>query len=151
MKRILALDPGVNGGIAWRDENGITQAEPMPEGMSAQADFIRRVAAANPGIVAVLERTGTYMPGNSGVAAATFARHCGALEAMLYCIGIPAEQVTPQRWQKHFGTLPKEKPERKRAIKEIMARRYPHLTVTLKVADALALLTFYAETKGDHD
>jgi hypothetical protein len=145
--KFISIDPGQSGGIAWTDSDGITQCQPMPNGMTEQADFIRSLAS--PGSKCVMEHVGYYRPGNSGVAAATFARHCGALEAMLYCMGIPAEQVTPQKWMKHFGTLPKDKKERKHAIRELMARRYPHLTVTLKVADALGLLTFYAETKGE--
>jgi hypothetical protein len=144
--RLIAIDPGQSGGIAW-NEDDIVHAEPMPEGMTAQIDKLRSLR--RPGIqVSVMERTGTYVPGNSGVAAATFARHCGNLEAALYCYGIPTEQVTPQKWMKHFGALPKEKKLRKHAIRELMARRYPHLTMTLKTADALALFTYYMETKG---
>ena len=151
--KLIAIDPGQSGGIAW-NEDGIVHAEPMPEGMTAQIErlrelqFLDRLIPARFSCVAVMERTGTYMPGNSGVAAATFARHCGNLEAALYCHGIPTEQVTPQKWQKHYGALPKDKKERKHAIREMMARRYPHLTVTLKTADALALFTYYMETKG---
>lgn len=138
---ILAIDPGASGGIAWTDGT-VTQVANMPEGMTAQADMLRGLKANNPGMVAVMEKTGTYMPGNSGPAAATFARHCGHLEAILYCLGIPVEQIAPGVWQKALGALPKEKPERKRAIKELMARRYPTQTVTLKTADALGILTW---------
>lgn len=148
MKPILAIDPGASGGVAWVDSCGMTMTQPMPEGMTAQVDFVRSLVASFPGLTATLERTGTYMPGNSGPAAATFARHCGSLETCLYCLGVPTVQVTPQRWQKHFGALPKEKPERKRSIKELMSRRYPHLTVTLKTADALGILTYAIETSG---
>jgi hypothetical protein len=140
----LAIDPGANGGFAWRDGEGIVQAEPMPDGMTAQIDKLREIAAHNRGIEATIERVGTYMPGNSGPAAATFARHCGALDAALYCLGIPADRPTPQRWMKATGTWPKDKMERKHAIRDAMQRRHPHLRVTLKTGDALALLG-YAE------
>lgn len=138
--RIVAIDPGVSGGIAWTDSDGIVQSVPMPEGLSAQADFIRSIKTAE--TIAVMEKTGTYKPGNSGVAAATFARHCGNLEAILYVLGISTEQVAPQTWMKSLGALPKEKPDRKRAIKEWAARCYPHLSVTLKTADSLAILAW---------
>jgi hypothetical protein len=147
MKPILAIDPGVNGGIAWTGADGIIQATKMPDGMTETIDFLRTLSIGNSSRC-ILERTGTYQPGNSGPSAATFARHCGHLEAALYCLGVPTVQVTPQRWQKHFGALPKEKPERKRSIKELMSRRYPHLTVTLKTADALGILTYAIETSG---
>jgi hypothetical protein len=142
MKRILAIDPGASGGLAWTSLDTI-QSMPMPDGMTAQADQIREIAVLHPGIEAVVERVGTYRPGNSGPAAATFARHCGHLDAILYMAGIPVRwNPTPQTWMKSMGALPKDKMERKRAIKELMARRYPHLTVTLKTADALGILTW---------
>lgn len=139
---ILAIDPGAGGGLAWVGYDLTVQCQPMPDGMTAQADLIRAIKLATPETEVVLEKTGTYQPGNSGPSAAKFARHCGHLEAICYCIGIPTEQVAPGVWQKALGALPKEKPERKRAIKELMARRYPRLEVTLKTADALGILTW---------
>jgi hypothetical protein len=148
-RKLLAIDPGTSGGFAFRDDEGIVTAEPMPDGMTAQADRLREIAFANRGIHAVVERVGCYMPGNSGPSAATFARHCGHLEAAMYCCGIPvAYNPTPQRWMKYLGTWPKDKMERKRAIKEWAQRRYPHLTVTLKTADALALLAWAEQQEG---
>ena len=142
---ILAIDPGIGGGFAFTQE-GAAFCHSMPEGMSAQADFIRGLVAYQNDLKAVMERTGTYKKGNSGPASVTFARHCGNLEAILYCFGIPTVQVLPKKWQQHFGTMPKDKQERKRAIKELMARRYPALSVTLKTADALAIWTYAQET-----
>ena len=143
MTSILAIDPGASGGLAWMDEYGVIHAVPMPdEGMTAQIDQIRAIHAQTPIGQAILEKTGGYMPGNSGPAAACFARHCGQLEAALYCLGIPTEQVAPQKWQKALGTWPSDKQERKRSIRDAMQRRYPHLAVTLKTADALAILTW---------
>lgn len=146
MNPLLGVDPGASGGLAWIDQEGQTHAEPMPEGMSAQADRLRKLAAEIPGLVAIIEKVGTYIPGNSGPATATFARHCGHLEAICYTLGIPTEQVAPSVWQKALGDLPKDKPERKRAIREHMARRFPALSVTLKTADALGILVWAKET-----
>ena len=141
MELIIAIDPGVSGGIAWIDD-GVVRCAPMPEGMTEQADLIRSLSIQCHCWVVVMERVGTYRPGNSGPAAATFARHCGHLEAILYMCGISTEQVTPNKWMSSIGTWPKDKQERKKAIREAMARRYPHLKVTLKVADALGILTY---------
>jgi len=141
---MIAIDPGAGGGIAWRDRDGAAQAVPMPEGMAAQVDAMRGLVAALPaGVGAVVERVGGYMPGNSGPAAATFARHCGHVEAALYCLGVPLlAWPTPQKWMRELGAWPKEKGDRKRAIKEWAARRFPRLRVTLATADALALLVW---------
>lgn len=147
---IIAIDPGASGGIAWTDrETGGADAAPMPDGMTAQIDFLRAlVAEARPGL-AVVERVGTFVPGDSPVAAARFARHCGWLEATLYALGVPVRQVPPATWMRGvFGaSLPKDKAARKRAIKEEVQRRFPALPITLKTADALGLLE-YARMRG---
>ena len=141
MTPILAIDPGASGGLAWRTPDGIVHAEPMPDGMTAQVDRLRALAAGLPGLTAVMEKVGTYVPGNHVGSACTFARHCGHLEAALYALGIPFTEVAPRVWMRKLGTLPKDKAERKRAIREEMQRRFPGLEVTLKTADALALLS----------
>jgi hypothetical protein len=148
MKPIIAIDPGASGGLAWTDREGATHAERMPEGMTAQADRLRSLAAELPGAVAVMEKTGGYMPGNSGPAAAAFGRHCGHLDAILYMAGLPASAVAPGVWMRALGELPKDKADRKRAIRESMQRRFPALAVTMKTADALGILTWAMERRG---
>jgi hypothetical protein len=149
MTTILAIDPGASGGMAWLAD-GIVYAAPMPEGMTAQVDFIRAIEAQDLRLTAIIENVGHYMPGNSGPAAATFARHCGHMEAALYCLGVPTEKpVAPQTWQKALGPFDKDKATRKRQIKEAMARKYPHISVTLKTADALGILTWYIEHRKE--
>ena len=140
MKPILCIDPGEDsGGLALLNREGNVEAFPMRDGMTEQIDAIRHIAATNPGIMAVLEKVGFHRPGNSAVSTAKFARHCGHLEAALYTWGIPYTEVSPAVWMRALGTLPKDKADRKRAIKEIVARRFPHLTITLKTSDALGI------------
>ncbi len=142
MKAVLAIDPGVSGGLAWVDGDGLVHAESMPDGMTATVDRLRELAVAMPGVVAVIEKVGHWMPGDHPNAATKFARHCGQIEATLYALGIPFTDVAPGVWMKCLGALPKEKADRKRMIREQMARRYPHLHVTLDTADALGLLVW---------
>lgn len=155
---IIAIDPGASGGIAWSDTEGGVHAEPMPDGMTAQCDRLRSIVAEMGNRCAILEKVGGYMPGNSGPAAATFARHCGHIEAALYCFAVPTQQVSPSVWQRalgfgvaRFGPVADKqaaKAQNKRDIRDAMQRRYPHLTVTLKTADALAILTWATEKGG---
>jgi hypothetical protein len=143
---LLAIDPGASGGFALLDPDGVLRTFPMPDGMTAQVDLLREILGqVGRPMSAVMERTGLWMPGDHPNSAARFARHCGHLEAALYALGIAAEQVAPGVWMKALGELPKEKPDRKRAIRELMARRYPHLDVTLRTADALGILTWRLE------
>lgn len=164
----IAIDPGASGGIAWRDNDGATYAIPMPDGMTAQVDALREIVAVNPGITATVEQVGGYMPGNAGPGAVKFARHCGHLEAALYCMGVSVSEVPPSKWMVALGHgvgkyLPAgckdmAEKERKRAraaavrlnknaIKEHMARLHPHIAVTLKTSDALGILA-WAEKGG---
>lgn len=140
MKSILCIDPGASGGFALVGQFGIIDAFPMPEGMTSQIEVIRTIAVNHIGIHAVVEKVGFHRPGNSAVSTAKFARHCGHIEAALYSAGIPFEEVSPTVWMKALGALPADKTARKNAIKEIAARRFPHLTVTLKTADALGMM-----------
>jgi hypothetical protein len=137
---MIAIDPGASGGLAYVDD-GIVQAVAMPEGMTEQIDLIRRLASEGHH-ECIMENVGFHMPGNSATATAKFARHCGHLEAACYAYGISVQYVAPQKWQREIGTFSKDKRERKAQIKEAMARLYPHLTVTLKTADALGIFTW---------
>ena len=139
--KVLSIDPGAGGAIVYRDEDGIVTAIKMPEGMTGLCDKLRELAA-NGYTSAIVERVGTYVPGNSGPAAASFARHCGQLDAAIYLNGIAIiANPTPGQWMKRIG-VPRfeEKPDRKRWLKEWAQRRFPSLTVTLVTADALAML-----------
>jgi len=142
MNPILCIDPGASGGLAIFDTYNDVAAWSMPEGMTAQIDAIRAASAENPNLTAVIEKVGFHRPGNSAVSTAKFARHCGHLEAALYSVGVPFEEVAPGVWMKALGALPADKTARKNAIKEQVARRFPHLDVTLKTADALGMLVW---------
>ena len=136
---ILSIDPGQSVGLAYIDQDGIVQAERMPPTMTDLIDRLMELKAT--GVkTAILEKTGTYVPGNSGPGAVKFSRHCGHIEAALYALGFSTTQVAPSVWQKRLGALPKDKKARKNAIKNMMATRFPHLKVTLSTADALAIL-----------
>ncbi len=140
MKPILCIDPGASGGLALLNHESIIDAFPMPDGMTGQIDAIRHIAVTNPGLKAVVEKVGFHRPGNSATASCKFARHVGHIEAALYTCGIPFVEVTPHKWMAAIGTMPADKKARKNFIKEEMARRFPHLKVTLGVADALGIL-----------
>ena len=142
MKPIICIDPGASGGLALVCNDGTIEAYPMRDGMTGQIDAIRHIAATNPGLTAIIEKAGFHRPGNSAVSTAKFARHCGHLEAALYSVGVPFEEVAPGVWMKALGALPADKKARKNAIKENVARRFPHLAVTLKTADALGMLVW---------
>jgi hypothetical protein len=139
-KRLLCIDPGQAGALAVMDKDGTVTAENMPDTMPEIADRIREIKLNHLDIECVLEKVGMHRVGNNASASVKFSRHVGNLEAILYCMGIPTTQVTPQKWMKKMGSLPKDKKDRKNKLKLIAATRFPHIRVTLKNADALCML-----------
>lgn len=164
---IIAIDPGASGGLAWIAADGVVCAEKMPDGMTATVDFLRHLAATLPGARATVEKVGSYVSGNSGPAAVTFAAHCGGLRWALYALGIPQDrEPVPRTWQQALGVpvetalskdmdaaarrreLAARKSRRKKWVQDAMQRMYPHLSVTLSTADALGIL-WYAMQRRD--
>ena len=139
---LVAIDPGVSGGIAWKDNDGIVQAAPMPDTQGDIVDHLRFLKSQGNVAAVYLERTGGYMSGNSGPSACKFARGCGFLEGAVMALAMPLIEVAPHNWMKAIGSFPSDKRERKNAIKNLMQARYPHLTITLSTSDALGLLTY---------
>lgn len=143
---LIAIDPGAHGAIVYDDDEGRVQALPMPDSPAGIRDALLEIKGRN--ATAIMEQVSAYMPGNGGKGVATFGEHLGCLKGILLCFDIPREDVLPARWQREtFGTLPKDKGERKRKIRDVMAARYPHIKVTLANADALGIYT-WAKRRG---
>lgn len=149
MRTIIAIDPGASGAIAVRDTEGRVFVDDMPETLRDVWELLETDGQEGIDVTAIMEDVGYHVMGNNASASAKFARHVGALEMALTGLGISWESVRPQKWMKHFGALPKDKGERKRRIKELVQRRYPHIKVTLANADALAILLWYIENKKE--
>ncbi len=168
---LIAIDPGVSGGIAT-NKGGVVSAIKMPETPMDIIYFLESLiddTLERPGnsVKAYVERVGTYMPGNSGPAAVAFARHCGVLDAALLALRIPAVYPTPRAWMDAFigkqtyhkmpkavpqkerlRILAKRKTERKNKIKAKCQALWPELKITLAVADALGILWYGMREEG---
>ena len=157
---IIAIDPGLKGGIAWV-KNGKVEAVKMPDTPKAIREWL--VSEVIPESIFGTEEITCYlekvnaMPKQGCKGTWTFAEHYGAVKAILMCLEIPMVEVSPQKWQRAIGasrpSLPdnatpsqKEanKREGKHKIKQIVEARYPSLKITLATADALGIL-MYAE------
>lgn len=147
MKRILAIDPGASGGMAYTDDDNSQAASfPMPDTEGDVLDKLREIAAL--GIqVCYIEEVGGYcgaaMPGS---AMFKFGRGFGFTLGCLMALGFRVEMVKPQKWQKHFslGTVKSNggKVPWKNRLKSEAQRRFPTSHVTLATADALLILDY---------
>jgi hypothetical protein len=158
MTTYIAIDPGVNGGIAW-DGAALPSCMGMPDSDTEIAEEIERIADVRGalqcirlGVKCIIEDVpkfvGKALPGSTIF---PLAFNCGLVRGIAVSLRMPVILVRPQDWQKHFrlgtkgdtsGTT-----EWKNKLKAEAQRRYPHLKVTLKTADALLLLA-YAKEKG---
>ena len=163
MDKILVIDPGFGGGMAYGTTMEDVQVCKMPKELD---DIWYEFKRIEPDVV-IIEDVGTYIPGNSGPSAATFAAHVGALKAFavarevlwflvqpkawIYAfVGqkkyeprkIPEDITKAQRkkldqeWKKELG---RRKRERKGAIADKASELFPEINVTLATADALGM------------
>jgi hypothetical protein len=101
------------------------------------------------GLLCVLEEVSGFAgKAQPGSAMFRFGEHFGFVKGVIQALSIRLVLVRPQVWQKGFGlgtaSACGSKTEWKNKLKAEAQRRFPHLKVTLKTADALLILE-YAE------
>lgn len=143
-RRILAIDPGQNGGMALLDGDSIYMF-PLT---NDNEKTISRIKGINPDKI-VIEDVGKHIQGNSAHASVTFGRHVGFLHGVIATLEIPCYTVTPQAWMNALPDRPKGMKKeqvhaRKQYIQAWCNMRYPDVPVTLAAADALAILIICA-------
>ena len=143
---IIGIDPGAGGAMAvWN--KGISRIYKCPANTEVMADIVK---AANyidktKKVFAYIELVHA-MPHDGRSSLFKFGTNYGKWLGILAAYKIPTTLVSPQKWMKYWKDklnikLPKDKPERKRALKEI-ASHYTDKKITLYNADAI-LITMY--------
>jgi hypothetical protein len=154
MTTYITIDPGVNGGIAW-DGATLPSCMGMPGSDTEIAEEIHNLAdilcCIRDNLKFIIEDVpkfvGRALPGSTIF---PLAFNCGLVRGIAVSLRMPVILVRPQDWQKHFCLGSKgnsSTTEHKNKLKAEAQRRYPHLKVTLKTADALLMLA-YAKEKG---
>lgn len=142
MNTVIAIDPGKTGAIAIKTNN-MMYAINMPASLYDLHKVLAEIHDSHPYSVVYMENVGFHVAGNHAQTSATFARHVGHLEAIIYAIwGTEPHKVRPAEWISMFVIGGLDKQERKNTIKALMQEKYPTIKVTLKNADALGLLTW---------
>lgn len=140
---ILAIDPGVNGGIALVID-GITTVHKMPDSIYDIQDFFMDDPTYDSNICVIEQiHKGSAAQGpRKGVKQIwSQAQNYTALMCALYNANIKTIEVSPAKWMSKLpGTRPKEYKDRKKWLKEHAQRLFPEIKVTLWNADALCLM-----------
>lgn len=147
MGTLIAIDPGLSGGIAFQRDVQSAHAAPMPATEGDLVEFLRALADDHSHTLAFVEEVGGYVgKAQPASSAFKFGRNFGFILGVLQAMRIRLEFVRPQRWQKSFALGSASgcasKTEWKNKLKACAQRLYPHLKPTLATADALLILDY---------
>jgi hypothetical protein len=149
VKRILAIDPGLSGGLAHYGPSGIT-LDVMPATDADVCDLvINRLGVSD---VVYIEKVGGYIGGKGapGSAMFNFGRNVGFLHGLIAASKTRVIEVPPQRWQKTIGAGTSKTHGKgwKSHLKGLAQQRQPSLHITLKTADAVLILEHAMISEG---
>lgn len=143
-KKLIAIDPGVNGGIAVYSINlgKVVEVTKMPSTPQELLQFLRIYCFNS---ICYLERVGG-LPGMGASSMFNFGRGYGHLEMALLTCKIPTISVTPQKWQKALQLGNKGNKSTsvwKNKLKAKAEQLFPYVgRITLAVSDALLILQY---------
>lgn len=151
---IIGIDPGLSGGVALLGGTFLKErAVPFSTMSEIEAFFIELIKTEDVSLFkAFIEEPPVFFPGAGGGLAsqAKLHRNLGQYEGLLMGLGIPFETVSPKKWQKGLPGLAKLKGvERKRALHNLAAQRYPQLKPTLKTCDAILIAEYGKRIEGE--
>jgi hypothetical protein len=141
VKRILAIDPGLSGGLAYLGPGGIILNSMPATDQDISVLVMDRLAISD---VVYIEKVGGYIGGKGapGSAMFNFGRNVGFLHGLITSSKTRCIEVTPQTWQKtvQAGTSKTHGDRWKAHLKQIAQQRQPRQVITLKTADAVLIL-----------
>lgn len=138
-KLLIAIDPGVSGGIAIGVDAPVLH--PMPETVHDLAELIRcaKESADYPVEAHVELVVGFIGKAQPASRAFVFGQSYGQVLGVLAALQIPVHLVRPQKWQLllsmgNSSGMPKHKWKAK--LKQKARQLYPNLKITLTTSDA---------------
>tara|TARA_R100000656_G_scaffold96564_1_gene70101 strand:+ start:59 stop:523 length:465 start_codon:yes stop_codon:yes gene_type:complete len=140
---IIGIDPGKSGGIATISQilkEPQFMALKTPDSVRAMVEIIRVINKHAIKPKCYLENVHAF-PTDGRSSVFKFGTNFGMWQGILASFNIETVLVDPRVWQKTFGTLPKQKQERKRKLKEI-AIKETGVKATLSTADALCIALY---------
>ena len=150
---IIGIDPGASGAVSIWDK-GISKIYKCPKTVEEMAEII--IKTNNKKAHAYIEKVHAF-PHDGRSSVFKFGQNFGQWIGILAACKVNTELVTPQKWMNYWKKklnidLPKDKPERKRRLKEI-ASHYTDKKVTLYNADAILITMYglYDKREGETD
>lgn len=143
MHLIVAVDPGVSGGVAWTDGQSVETC-PMPSSDSDVAHLMAELSCKAKEVSLFLEEPPLYAGKNiPGSAIGKLMWNTGVLYGAAIVMGFKVHRVRPAIWMKAHpvGTKGEQTTSQWKArLKNRAQELFPTCDVTLKTADALLIL-----------
>jgi crossover junction endodeoxyribonuclease RuvC len=143
---LIAIDPGVNGGIAIYFNSEVT-AYPMPtDGKVSNLVALAQLIRLNPPDLAIIGKPCSKISQNKYISYKA-GEECGKLQGLLTVLGIPYELATAHLWRKAvLGSTAKDK----RLVRMYCKVKFPNISLTISsgisshigMANALCLMQF---------
>ena len=143
---IIAVDPGLSGGIAcWKEDQPIT-AFSMPPTEGDLLELVRTLIAPGQTVALIEKVSGFAGKQQPGGAMFTFGRNFGFIIGIFQALNVRVELVLPQKWQRplSLGTARScaSRTVWKNKLKGCAQRLYPAIKTTLATSDALLILDY---------
>ena len=133
----IGIDPGKSGGVC-ATTGSVSVCSKCPDTVADMATLMKALLDMGDRPMCVIESVHS-MPGQGVASTFKFGKNYGEWLGILASLSIPYIQVTPSKWMKAFGAMPKPKKDRKNHLKHLAQQRYPQLHITLATADAVLL------------
>lgn len=153
-KVVIAVDPGVSGGIAVFSRSEIsTYALEKTDPRELFRNLANGAGCDSYQLVAYMEKVGGYIPtkegeGQPGSRMFVFGEAYGYMRGLMDGYHIPFKLVLPQVWQRGIPGRRGEYSSRKKALHAHAKRLFPNLTFTKAEADALGILHYALFAEG---
>jgi len=152
MEGIIAIDPGAGGALAF-----ITDASDFSEAYKCPSTTREMFAVYNHCIstcyidglkpTVIIEKVWAF-PTDARSNAFNFGVNYGKWLGIIASSNLEPILITPKKWQEAYQPLSKDKPSRKRELKQIASEMFPEIRVTLYNCDAL-LIGAWAKSQGE--
>ena len=142
-KIYIGIDPGKSGGICFLmdDEIKTFKCPATTHDMAEELILAKDIRKCT----AVVERVHSF-PGQGVASTFNFGYNYGVWLGILSALHIPYQLCLPRKWMKFYGSMPKEKKDRKNHLKQLAQQIYPDHKVTLYNADAILLANYLKKT-----
>jgi hypothetical protein len=152
---IVAIDPGVSGGLAIWSPNCKVEVKKMPKDLMDLKEYFEYLKSISESVLVFIEKVqlhhgdmGNDVPGKA-FNIQKMLQGFEKLKVIIEVCEIPFLQVHPMSWQSYLKLRKRgeEKQDRKNRYKAVAQNLYPEIKATLWNSDALLIMHFGRKKK----